>query len=68
MAIYAIPASNIVIKLNIMSYNSACTIRTITVAVVHSIHSQSVCEARDNESGQFCSCTKWCPDHELLTL
>ena len=37
MAIYAIPASSIVNKLNIMTYNSACTIRTITVAVVHSI-------------------------------
>ena len=42
MAIYTIPASSIVNKLNIMSYNSACTITTITVAVVRSIYSQSV--------------------------
>ena len=42
---------NIVSKLN-MSYISACTIRTITVAVDHSICSQSVCKpaygAEDN--------------------
>ena len=40
-----------------MSYNSACTIRTITVAVVYSICSQSVRElargAGDNESGLY---------------
>ena len=42
MAIYAIPASNIVNKQNIMSYKSACTIRTVTIAVVHSIYSLSV--------------------------
>ena len=30
--------------LNIMSYYSVCTIRTIKVAVVHSICSQFVCE------------------------
>ena len=43
---------------NIMSYNSTCTIRTITVAVVYSICSKSVRElargAGDNESGQYC--------------
>ena len=58
MTILAIPASNIVNKLNIMSYNSACTIRTITVAFVHSIYSQSMREParRDegNEFGQYC--------------
>ena len=57
MAIYAIPASSIVNNLNLMSYNSACTIRTITLAVVHSIYSQSVCE--DNESGQYCNVTHY---------
>ena len=58
MAIYAIPASSIVNKLNIISYSSMCTNRTITVAVVHSIYSHCVRElaqgARDNESGQYC--------------
>ena len=44
----AIPASSIVNKLNIMSYNCACTFRTITVAVVHSICSQSVRRAEGN--------------------
>ena len=48
-----IPSSSIVNKLNIMSYNSTCTIRTITVAVVHSMYSQSVrepaCGAEDYE-------------------
>ena len=43
MAIYAIPASSIVNKLNIMSYNSACTIKN-RVTVVHSIYSPSVHE------------------------
>ena len=42
MAICAILDSSIVNKLNIMSYNSACTIRLITVAVIHSIYSQAV--------------------------
>ena len=58
MTLYAIPASSIVSKLNTMSYNSACTIRTSTVAVFHSIYSQSVCEpargAEDNACGQYC--------------
>ena len=58
LAIYAsIPASGIVNKLNIVSYNSACTIRTITVTVVPSIYSQSVRKpargTRDNKSGQY---------------
>ena len=59
MTLYAIPASSIVSKLNTMSYNSARTIRTITVAVFHSIYSQSVCEpargAEDNACGQYWS-------------
>ena len=45
MAIYAIPDSSIVNKLNIMSYSSACTIRTIMVTVIDSIYSQSVRES-----------------------
>ena len=44
-------------NVNIMSYNSAFTIRSTTVAVVNSLCSPSVCEpARetgDNESGQY---------------
>ena len=43
-----------------MSYNSACTIRTITVALVNSICSQSVQKpargAEDNESRHYCRC------------
>ena len=58
MSIYAIPSSIIVNKLNLMSYSSACTIRTITIAVIHSIYSQSVRKpvrgTMANEFGQYC--------------
>ena len=49
----AIPASSIVNKLNIMSYNSPCTIRTITVVVelyMFTVCARAGAGAEDNES------------------
>ena len=46
ISLYAILASSIVKKINIKSYNSACTIWTITVELLFTLYILSLCASR----------------------